>query len=254
VQGDLAGLVRARRLARHTMRNIRQNLVFAFGYNALGIPLAAGVLYPVAGVLLNPMVASATAFAKLGFRGLRVRVNSRPLLQLVIRGAGVDPAGVDTAVVDHKQYPSREAFDAAVVEVLRAHGAKCIVLAGFMRLITPVLLDAFPHRVVNIHPALLPAFPGVHAQRQALEYGVRVTGCTVHLVDTGMDTGPILAQATVPVLDNDDEETLRERLLTKEHELLPAVLQWLADDRVEIVPAPAGSGGVRPRVRIRPAR
>jgi phosphoribosylglycinamide formyltransferase 1 len=159
-------------------------------------------------------------------------------------------AGIPTVVIDHKAHPSRESFDAAVVEALGAHGVRCVVLAGFMRLITPTLLDAFPHRVVNIHPALLPAFPGVHAQAQALAYGVRVTGCTVHLVDTGMDTGPILAQATVPILDSDDEETLRERLLLKEHELLPAVLQWIADDRVEVIAVE----GARPRVRIKPAR
>jgi phosphoribosylglycinamide formyltransferase-1 len=155
-------------------------------------------------------------------------------------------AGAPTIVVDHKAFPSREAFDAAVVESLRAHEVRCVVLAGFMRLVTPVLLDAFPHRVVNIHPALLPAFPGVHAQKQALAYGVRVSGCTVHFVDAGMDTGPILAQATVPVLDDDTEETLRDRILEKEHELLPTVLQWIADDRVEVVV------GERPRVRIRP--
>jgi phosphoribosylglycinamide formyltransferase-1 len=162
-------------------------------------------------------------------------------------------AKIPTVVIDHKAYPSREAFDAAVVESLRANDVDCVVLAGFMRLITPVLLEAFPQRVVNIHPALLPAFPGVHAQAQALAYGVRVTGCTVHLVDVGMDTGPILAQATVPVLDGDDEDTLRERILVKEHELLPAVLQWIADGRVEVVPpvAPVAAGAVaRPTVRI----
>lgn len=160
-------------------------------------------------------------------------------------------AGIPTVVVDHKAHPSREAFDAAVVEVLRAHGTKCVVLAGFMRIITPVLLDAFPHRVVNIHPALLPAFPGTHAQAQAIAYGVRVSGCTVHLVDAGTDTGPILAQATVPVLDGDDADTLRDRILVKEHELLPAVLQWIADGRVEVIP---GSEGARTRVRVHPAR
>lgn len=158
-------------------------------------------------------------------------------------------AGVETAVVDHKAYPSREAFDGAVVEVLRAKGVDCVVLAGFMRLVTPVLLGAFENRVVNIHPALLPAFPGVHAQRQALDYGVRVSGCTVHFVDAGMDTGPIIAQATVPVLDDDTEETLRDRILEKEHALLPEVLQWIADGRVEVVPPAAPSA--RPRVRIR---
>ena len=157
-------------------------------------------------------------------------------------------AGVPTAVLDHKAHPSREAFDAAVVEVLRAHQVSCVVLAGFMRLITPVLLDAFPHRVVNIHPALLPAFPGIHAQAQALAYGVRISGCTVHLVDAGMDTGPILAQAAVPVLDGDDEASLRDRILVKEHELLPMVLQWLADDRIEVV---AGAAGARTRVRMK---
>lgn len=158
-------------------------------------------------------------------------------------------AGVETAVVDHKAYSSREAFDAAVVEVLRAKGVDCVVLAGFMRLVTPVLLDAFKNRVVNIHPALLPAFPGVHGQKQALDYGVRVSGCTVHFVDAGMDTGPIIAQATVPVLDDDTEDTLKARILEKEHALLPEVLQWIADGRVEVV-APSAPG-VRPRVRIR---
>jgi phosphoribosylglycinamide formyltransferase-1 len=158
-------------------------------------------------------------------------------------------AGIETAVVDHKAYPSREAFDGAVVEVLRAKGVDCVVLAGFMRLVTPVLLDAFKDRVVNIHPALLPAFPGVHAQKQALAYGVRISGCTVHLVDAGMDTGPIIAQATVPVLDDDTEDTLRDRILEKEHALLPEVLQWIADGRVEVVHPSAP--GARPRVRIR---
>lgn len=157
-------------------------------------------------------------------------------------------AGIASVVVDHKAHASREAFDASVVEVLRAHGATCVVLAGFMRIITPVLLDAFSHRVVNIHPSLLPAFPGVNAQAQALAYGVRVSGCTVHLVDAGTDTGSILAQATVPVLDDDTEDTLRDRILVKEHQLLPEVLQWFADDRVEIV---AGQAGARTRVRVR---
>lgn len=160
-------------------------------------------------------------------------------------------ANVPIAVVDHKTFTGREAFDAALVETLRAHQVDCVVLAGFMRLVTPVLLGAFPNRVVNIHPALLPAFPGVHAQRQALEYGARVTGCTVHFVDAGMDTGPIIAQSTVPVLDSDDEATLVARLLEKEHALLPEVLQWIADGRVEVI---AGAGdNKRPRVTVKPA-
>jgi len=123
-----------------------------------------------------------------------------------------------------------------------------VVLAGFMRLVTDVLLGAFAMRVVNVHPALLPAFPGVHAQRQALAYGVRVTGCTVHFVDGGTDTGPILAQAVVPVHEDDDDEALSARILAREHELLPRVLQWIAEGRVRV--EPAGAAGGRARVRV----
>jgi phosphoribosylglycinamide formyltransferase-1 len=155
-------------------------------------------------------------------------------------------AGVKTAVVDHTQYSDRRAFDAAVVEALRAHGVELVVLAGFMRLVTDVLLDAYPMRIVNVHPALLPAFPGLHAQKQAVDYGVRVSGVTVHLVDAGTDSGPIVAQTAVPVLDGDDEESLRVRILKEEHALLPRVLQWFAEGRVTVEPAP----GKRARVRI----
>ena len=156
-------------------------------------------------------------------------------------------AGVPDVVVDHKRFADRTAFDAALVERLREHGVELVVLAGFMRLLTPVLLDAFPMRIVNVHPALLPAFPGVHGVRQALAYGVRVAGCTVHFVDRGTDTGPILAQAAVPVLEDDDETTLAARILEKEHELLPRVIQWIAEGRVSVETTP----GARPRVRIR---
>lgn len=158
-------------------------------------------------------------------------------------------AGVDTVVVDHKRFADRREFDEAVVRVLRERGVQAVVLAGFMRLVTSALLDAFPMGVINVHPALLPAFPGVHAQRQALEYGARVSGCTVHFVDTGTDTGPIVAQAAVPVQDDDDEEKLRARILAKEHELLPRVLQWLAEGRVSI--EPPSMPGARARVRVR---
>lgn len=158
-------------------------------------------------------------------------------------------AKVPAIFVDHKAFDSREAFDAALVEVLQSHGVECVVLAGFMRLVTPRLLEAFPDRVVNVHPALLPAFPGMHAQRQALSYGVAIAGCTVHFVDSGTDTGPIIAQAAVSVRGDDDEASLSARILEKEHELLPAVLQWIAEGRVEV----ERSGGDRPRVRVRDA-
>ncbi|HSO39903.1 MAG TPA: phosphoribosylglycinamide formyltransferase [Labilithrix sp.] len=205
-------------------------------------PLVLGVLVSGSGTNLQAVidaVASGRLRAKIGV-----------VLSNVATAKALDrarAAGIATVVLDHKAHASREAFDAAVVEVLRSHGVSCVVLAGFMRIITATLLDAFPQRVLNIHPSLLPAFPGVHAQAQALKYGVRVSGCTVHLVDGGTDTGPILAQATVPVLDGDTEDTLRDRILVKEHELLPEVLQWIADGRVEVVTDDAGG---RPRIRI----
>jgi phosphoribosylglycinamide formyltransferase-1 len=160
-------------------------------------------------------------------------------------------AGVPTAVIEHRGYPDRRAFDAGVVAALRERGVELVVLAGFMRIVTDVLLDAFPMRIVNVHPALLPSFPGVHGPRQAIAYGVRVSGCTVHFVDGGTDTGPIIAQEAVPVLEGDDEDALRLRILAREHELLPRALQWIAEGRVTVdAPAP----GSRPRVRVRGAR
>jgi len=161
-------------------------------------------------------------------------------------------AGVETLVIEHGSFDDRRAFDAAVVGVLREHSVEVVALAGFMRLVTDVLLDAFPMGVVNVHPGLLPAFAGVHAQRQALEYGVRVAGCTVHFVDRGTDSGPIIAQAVVPVFDEDDESTLTARILSKEHELLPRALQWIAEGRVAVEP-PRVPGG-RSRVCVRGVR
>jgi phosphoribosylglycinamide formyltransferase-1 len=169
-----------------------------------------------------------------------------------VAGAGAlgraEKAGVPTVVIDHRAFPDRPSFDAALALELRTRGVEYVVLAGFMRLVTPTLLGAFPMRVLNVHPALLPAFPGVDAQAQALRYGVRVSGCTVHFVDAGTDTGPIVAQATVPVLEGDDEDALRARILEKEHELLPRVLQWCAEGRVTVeAPGP----GERARVHVR---
>jgi phosphoribosylglycinamide formyltransferase-1 len=158
-------------------------------------------------------------------------------------------AHVEAMVIEHGAFAEREAFDAAVVEAFRTRGVEVVVLAGFMRLVTGVLLEAFPWRVVNVHPALLPAFPGIHAQRQAFDYGVRIAGCTVHFVDGGTDTGPIVAQAAVMVRDDDDEAAVRARILAREHELLPKVLQWMAEGRVLVEP-PSGPGR-RARVRVR---
>lgn len=143
-------------------------------------------------------------------------------------------AGIEAVWLPHKN-KAREAFDAELVAVLQAHGCQWVALAGFMRIITPIFLDAFPGRVLNIHPALLPAFPGVNAQKQAFDAGVSQTGATVHLVDAGMDTGPIIAQGAVPRLPDDTLDTLQQRILVQEHRLYPMVLRWAAEGRVRAV-------------------
>jgi phosphoribosylglycinamide formyltransferase-1 len=143
--------------------------------------------------------------------------------------ARAETAGIPHFVVDHKKFTTRLDFDRALIEALRIHQVDLVVLAGFMRLLTPELLAAYPQRIVNIHPALLPAFPGLHAQSQAFRAGVKLAGCTVHFVDEGTDSGPIIAQAAVPVLDDDDEERLRLRILAEEHHLLPAVVRAIAE-------------------------
>lgn len=143
-------------------------------------------------------------------------------------------AGVPTVVEDHRAR-SREACEDAIDLALRAHGVEVVVLAGFMRVLTAHFLERWKHRVLNVHPALCPAFPGMHAPEQALAHGARVTGCTVHLVDAGVDTGPILAQASVAVRDDDDETTLTARIQEEEHRLFPAVLTALARGDVRVV-------------------
>jgi len=141
-------------------------------------------------------------------------------------------AGVPTRVIDHRAFAGRETFDAALVEALRAAGVELVVLAGFDRLVTRVLLAAFPGRVINIHPALLPAFPGLHAQRQALEHGARITGATVHFVDEQTDHGPIILQGAVVVRPDDSEESLTRRILEVEHVIYPAAIQLIAEGRL----------------------
>ena len=209
------------------------------------MPLDLGVLISGSGTNLGAILA-AVASGQLDAR-VRLVISNRA------DAGGLEKAraaGVPTLVISHRDYPSREAFDAAVVAALRGAGAELVVLAGFMRVVTPVLLEAFPDRVVNIHPALLPAFPGVDAQAQAVAYGVRIAGCTVHFVDPGVDTGPIIAQAAVVVEPDDDRDALAKRILEKEHELLVQVLAWIAEGRVTIEPPRAGA---RRRVRVQKA-
>jgi phosphoribosylglycinamide formyltransferase-1 len=134
-------------------------------------------------------------------------------------------AGIEALVLDHRGYASREQYDAAVAEALKSRGVRLVCLAGFMRLIGAPLLDAFPNAVLNIHPSLLPAFPGVDAQRQALDHGVKIAGASVHLVTGELDNGPIVMQAAVPVLDDDTAETLSSRILNAEHRLYPEAVR-----------------------------
>jgi len=148
--------------------------------------------------------------------------------------ARAERAGVPSLTVCHREFSSRELYERRLADLLEEAGVEWVALAGFMRILTPVFLRRFPERVVNIHPALLPAFAGAHAQLQALNYGVKVTGCTVHFVDEGVDTGPIIAQRTVAVLDDDDEASLSGRILAEEHRVYVEVLQWIAEGRIHL--------------------
>jgi phosphoribosylglycinamide formyltransferase 1 len=151
--------------------------------------------------------------------------------------------GIPTVVVDHKLVTPRQAHERAVIDVLAGHGVAIVCLAGYMRRLSPVLVGAFRDRILNVHPALLPAFPGLDAQRQALEHGVKVSGCTVHLVDEQLDHGPIVLQAAVPVLEHDTVDTLAARILEQEHALYPQALALMASGRLSVEGR---------RVRIRP--
>ncbi len=142
--------------------------------------------------------------------------------------------GIPAVHFDPRWYASREEYEIQIVDTLQAMNIDIIVLAGYMRLVGKTLLDQYKLRIVNIHPALLPAFPGLNAQRQALEYGVKQSGCTIHFVDEGMDTGPIILQRAVPVYDTDTEETLSARILKEEHNSYYQALQLIAEGRVKV--------------------
>jgi phosphoribosylglycinamide formyltransferase 1 len=142
--------------------------------------------------------------------------------------------GIATEVLDHKKFASREAFDGAVVEILNSRGVELVVLAGFMRLLSPVFVKAFSNRIMNIHPALLPSFPGLQVQKKAVEHGVRFSGCTVHFVNEDCDEGPIIIQAVVPVFPDDTEETLAARILIQEHRIYPRAIQLYSEGRLRV--------------------
>ncbi len=143
--------------------------------------------------------------------------------------------GLPVEILDNKDYSSREAYDQAVVDLLGARGVELVVLAGFMRLLSPIFIKAYSNRIMNIHPALLPSFPGLHVQRKAVDHGVRFAGCTVHFVNEECDEGPIIIQAVVPVFADDSEETLAARILKQEHRIYPRAIQLYAENRLHVV-------------------
>ncbi len=142
--------------------------------------------------------------------------------------------GIPIVVHENEKFPERRLYDAATVEILRGYNVDLVILAGFMRILSDVMVNAFPHAILNIHPALLPSFPGLHAQQQALDYGVRFSGCTVHFVDYGTDTGPILLQAIVPVEQDDTEETLSSKIQKAEHKAFPDAIKLIIDGKIKI--------------------
>lgn len=143
--------------------------------------------------------------------------------------------GIPTEILSHRNFSSREAYDEAVVSLLRGRGVELVALAGFMRLLSPVFVKAYSNRIMNIHPALLPSFPGLNVQQKAVEHGVRFSGCTVHFVNEECDEGPIIIQAVVPVFPDDSGETLAARILEQEHRIYPRAIQLFAEGRLKVV-------------------
>ncbi|MBQ9377929.1 MAG: phosphoribosylglycinamide formyltransferase [Schwartzia sp.] len=145
-----------------------------------------------------------------------------------------EKAGIPHFCVDRKQYADKQTFEKALVEKLRAHGVTLVILAGFMRILSPYFVHEFPGRIMNIHPSLLPSFGGAHAHRDVLAYGVKVSGCTIHFVDEGMDSGPIILQTAVPVLGGDDEDSLAARVLVEEHKLYPRAIELFLKGKLKV--------------------
>ena len=192
-------------------------------------PLAVGVLASGRGSNLQALL---DAGARPGYPArVVIVIADREEAPALARAAA---AGVAAVFLNPKDYGDRAAYDAALSARLQAAGVELVCLAGFMRLLGPAFVRAWHGRVMNIHPALLPAFPGLHAQRQALDYGVKITGATVHFVDEGVDTGPIILQAAVPVEPDDTEETLSARILVEEHRLYPEAVRLFAEGRLVI--------------------
>ena len=189
-----------------------------------------GVLVSGAGTNLGALLAAMRA-GELAPAEIAAVVSNRPGAGALERAA---EAGVPAEVVDHRAFVTRADFEEALLASLEARGVEGVILAGFMRVLTSRFIDAFPGRIINTHPGLCPAFPGVDAPRQAIEHGVKVSGCTGHLVDAGVDTGPIICQAAVRVEPDDTAETLHRRIQREEHRLLPEAARLLAAGRLRL--------------------
>ncbi|OUL19075.1 phosphoribosylglycinamide formyltransferase [Nostoc sp. RF31YmG] len=163
---------------------------------------------------------------------IQVLIYNNPGVKAALRAAN---RGVEAVLLNHRDYKSREKFDEQLVQTLRQYDVEWVILAGWMRLLTPVLIDAFPDRIINVHPSLLPSFKGIHAVEQALASGVKIAGCTVHLVCLEVDSGPILMQAAVPVLPDDTAQTLHARIQLQEHQILPQAIALAAQRRSPIL-------------------
>lgn len=146
-----------------------------------------------------------------------------------------EKAGIENLCVDRRKYKDRQTFEEALLKVLRENEVEHVILAGFMKILSPLFIKAYKNRIINIHPALLPSFPGAHAHRDVLAYGVKVSGCTVHFVDEGTDSGPIIMQAAVPVFDDDTEESLSARVLEQEHIIYPKAVKLYLENKLEII-------------------
>ena len=178
------------------------------------------------------MESLAAACAEEGFPAqICVVVSNNP------EAAGLEKAtsfGIPTAVVDNNRFDGKAPFESALIEVLERHGAELICLAGFMRVLSAHFVERFPHKILNIHPSLLPAFPGLHVQQKAIDHGVRFSGCTVHFVVPEVDAGPIIVQAVVPIEQDDSEDTLAARILEQEHLMYPEAVKLFAEGRLRI--------------------
>jgi phosphoribosylglycinamide formyltransferase 1 len=191
-----------------------------------GTPVKLGIMASGSGSNFEA-VAQAIANEQLNAQ-IQVLVYNNPGAKAAIRAAN---RGVEAVLLNHRDYTSRESFDAQIVKTLQQYDVDWVIMAGWMRLVTPVLIDAFTDRIINIHPSLLPSFKGINAVEQALASGVKITGCTVHLVCLEVDSGPILMQAAVPVLPNDTTETLHARIQIEEHRILPQAIACAAASR-----------------------